>query len=54
MSRELVHDARSSWWNGDITTLCGLVFKGGKGWKDKFFAVSINCPTCIQIRKQRK
>lgn len=54
MGRELVHDATASWWNGDITTLCGIKFPGGKGWHSKFFAVSINCPTCIRERKRRK
>ena len=34
MSKDLVHDATSSWWNGDIKTLCGLTFKGGKGCSD--------------------
>ena len=50
----LVHDGTSSWWNGDITTLCGLKFPGGKGWKDKFFAISINCPECKRFRNQQK
>ena len=51
MSKELVHDATSSWWNGDIKILCGLTFKGGKGWKDRFFAISINCPQCKAAKK---
>lgn len=52
MSTEVVHDARESWWNGDIVTLCGIRFKGGKGWKDRLFAVSINCPQCLTAKKK--
>lgn len=48
---ELIHDAKASWWNGDIVTLCGLRFPGGKGWKDRFFAFSINCPACKKARR---
>jgi len=54
MADDLTHDGYSSWWNGDITTLCGLRFPGGTGWKDRFFAWSVTCPACRAARKARK
>lgn len=54
MGQEIVHDGKGSWWDGTVTTLCGLRFPGGKGWKDKMFAVSINCPDCKRARKARR
>lgn len=51
---EPVHDARHSWWNGDIITLCGQRFPGGRGWKDKFFAISINCKACKAAAKRKR
>ncbi len=52
MSNDLVHDGKGSLWNGDIKTLCGLRFPGGKGWKDKAFALSITCPACKKAKKK--
>lgn len=31
MSKDLVHDGYASWWNGDITTLCGADVSGRQG-----------------------
>lgn len=53
MASDYTHDARDSWWNGDVVTLCGQRFPGGKGWKDAFFG-PITCPNCKAAKKKAK
>jgi hypothetical protein len=53
MARNVVHEGKRSWWDGTVTTLCGLKF--GKSSKpETVWFTSVSCPACKAARKGRK
>lgn len=54
MAKDFVHDARRSWWNGDVTTRCGMRFPGGTGDWEHVFLGSVTCRECKNARKRSR
>ncbi|MEC3974598.1 hypothetical protein [Amycolatopsis sp. H20-H5] len=51
MAKALIHDGTKSWWNGKVTTLCGLVFESGNS--ERLIFTGVSCPVCKAIKKAK-
>ncbi len=48
MAKEPTHEGTRSWWDGSVTTLCGLKFSEATR---RWFATTPTCPTCKRLKK---
>jgi hypothetical protein len=52
MGPEVIHTGRRSWWDGSVTTLCGLKFNKDAA-KEAGWLASPTCPTCKALKNRR-
>lgn len=53
MARKTIHrKAKSSWWNGTVTAMCGLVVPSADVVRTWF--PSVNCPGCLAVIRAAK
>ncbi len=45
-----VHYGKKSWWDGTVTTLCGLKFSSKDS--EYTFMGSVTCPACKQAKRR--
>jgi hypothetical protein len=53
---DFVHYGSKSWWDGTVTTLCGIRWsrKEGAARRDHSWFPTPKCPSCVAIRKGGK
>ncbi|WP_197289299.1 hypothetical protein [Saccharothrix sp. NRRL B-16348] len=53
MAQQVMHRGKRSWWNGDVTTLCGLLIPDDRAASVWFPSLSGNkrCPTCESVHR---
>lgn len=47
----LVHFGKRSWWNGKVTTACGLVFESDNQKQENSWTTSVTCPACKTAKR---
>jgi hypothetical protein len=51
---DFVHIGKRSWWDGTVTTLCGIQWSREEASRDHRWFPSPVCPTCKANRKGGK
>jgi hypothetical protein len=51
--KDLVHEGKRSWWDGSVTSLCGLRFEASSKPEFLWFT-SVTCPACKAAMRRRK
>lgn len=55
MAREVMHiRASRSWWNGNSTTLCGLVIQDARSVRFPSLSSNTKCPSCEALHKAQR
>ncbi|WP_156077095.1 hypothetical protein [Saccharothrix sp. NRRL B-16314] len=56
MARQIMHRGKRSWWNGTVTTLCGLTLPGNTTEGVWFPALSGHkpCPACETVHNRQR